>query len=59
MIRLLSTVSELTVAAHSIPLQPFRTQDSLELIRLDAWQAFSKLRDEMASSPLAQWDTYA
>ena len=59
MFRLLSTVSKLTVAAHSVPLQPSCTQDSLELIRLNAWQAFSKLRDEMAGSPLAKWDTYA
>ena len=56
---LMTTASILSLAAYSAPLQPVRTQDHLDLIRMGAWQAFAKLRDEMESAPLAKWDTYA
>lgn len=54
MVNLLSTASALTMAAYSVPLRRTRTQDSLDLIRLGAWQAFTKLRQEMDRDPTAK-----
>ena len=48
---LLSTASALTMAAYTVPLRRTRTQESLDLIRLGAWRAFSKLREEMDRAP--------
>ena len=53
MANLLSTASALTMAAYAVPLRRLRTQDSLDLIRLGAWRAFSKLREEMDRDPTA------
>lgn len=54
MANLLSTASTLTLAAYAVPLGGTRTQESLDLIRLGAWNAFSKLREEMDRDPTAK-----